>query len=224
MIGYCPQTNHLFESLSVWQNIDYFAQLKGIAEVERKKLVSDVLQRLDLVQYQDRQAGALSGGNKRKLCVAIAIIGSPPIILLDEPSAGMDPESRKFMWQVVERIASEKTSAVVLTTHSMEEAEALSQKMGIMVHGGVFKCFGSALHIKEKYGTNYIIEFKVCQPDKEMLIELANGVNEGRNTADIGDMKDLSKKLSLQAVHRFVSDGTEKLGPIVKVYVLMNLL
>ena len=58
--------------------------------------------------------------------MAIAIIGNPSVILLDEPSAGMDPESRKFMWQVVEKIAAEKTSAVVLTTHSMEEAEALS--------------------------------------------------------------------------------------------------
>jgi len=64
-----------------------------------------VLQKLDLKQFRDKQSGALSGGNKRKLCVAIAIIGTPPIILLDEPSAGMDPESRKFMWQVVDQIA-----------------------------------------------------------------------------------------------------------------------
>lgn len=86
----------------------------------------------------------MSGGNKRKLCVALALVGNPPIIFLDEPSAGMDPEARRFMWSVVAKIAQRKTSAVVLTTHSMEEAEALSTKMGIMVKGGVFKCFGSA--------------------------------------------------------------------------------
>jgi ATP-binding cassette subfamily A (ABC1) protein 3 len=103
----------------------------------------------------------LSGGNKRKLCVAIALIGNPQIILLDEPSAGMDPESRRFMWSVVGSIAQKKTSAVVLTTHSMDEAEALSTKMGIMVKGGVFKCFGSAQHIKNKYGTGYVIEIKI---------------------------------------------------------------
>lgn len=86
----------------------------------------------------------MSGGNKRKLSVAMATIGNPPIILLDEPSAGMDPEARRFMWSVVGKIAENKTSAIVLTTHSMDEAEALSTKMGIMVKGGIFKCFGTA--------------------------------------------------------------------------------
>ena len=64
------------------------------------------------------------------------------------------------MWEVVANIASNKTSAVVLTTHSMEEAEALSTKMGIMVKGGIFKCFGSAQHIRDKFGIDYIIEIK----------------------------------------------------------------
>jgi len=87
----------------------------------------------------------------------------------------MDPEARRFMWSVVAKIAERKTSAVVLTTHSMEEAEALSTKMGIMVKGGVFKCFGSSQHIKNKFGTGFVIEIKirtlqleeldaVCQP------------------------------------------------------------
>lgn len=99
----------------------------------------------------------------------MAIVGRPPIILLDEPSAGMDPEARRFMWSVVAKIASNKTSAVILTTHSMEEAEALSTKMGIMVKGGIFKCFGSAQHIRNKFGQGYIIEIKFNQPTKENL-------------------------------------------------------
>jgi len=72
-------------------------------------------------------------------------LGNPEIILLDEPSAGMDPAAKRFMWQVVSSLtADQKNTCVILTTHSMEEAEALSTKMGIMVQGGVFKCFGSA--------------------------------------------------------------------------------
>lgn len=118
-------------------------------------------------------AGQLSGGNKRKLSVAIAIVGSPPIILLDEPSAGMDPKARRFMWEVVANIASNKTSAVVLTTHSMEEAEALSTKMGIMVKGGIFKCFGSSQHIRDKFGTGYIIEIKSRQPLRDEVEQIA---------------------------------------------------
>lgn len=108
----------------------------------------------------------LSGGNKRKLCVAIALLGNPSVILLDEPSAGMDPESRRFMWSVVGRIAQKKSSAVVLTTHSMEEAEALSTKMGILVKGGIFQCYGSAQHIKNKFGTGYVIEIKTKTLDE----------------------------------------------------------
>ena len=103
----------------------------------------------------------MSGGNKRKLSVAIAIVGNPPIILLDEPSAGMDPEARRFMWSVVAKIASQKTSAVILTSHLMEEAEALCTKMGIMVRGGIFRCLGSSQHIKNKFGTGYEIEVKI---------------------------------------------------------------
>lgn len=73
----------------------------------------------------------------------------------------MDPEARRFMWSVVAKIAENKTSAIVLTTHSMDEAEALSTKMGIMVKGGIFKCFGTAQHIKNKFGTGYVIEIKI---------------------------------------------------------------
>jgi ATP-binding cassette subfamily A (ABC1) protein 3 len=98
------------------------------------------------------------------------VIGNPPIILLDEPSAGMDPEARRFMWQVVAKISQQrKKSAVILTTHSMEEAEALSTKMGIMVKGGVFRCFGSSQHIKNKFGTGYEIEVKVRKISDEEL-------------------------------------------------------
>ena len=129
--------------MTVWGHADYFARIKGIPSRDRRQVVDHAITQLGLDMYRDRYGGNLSGGNKRKLSVAIAIVGSPPIILLDEPSAGMDPEARRFMWQVVANISSNKTSAVILTTHSMEEAEALCTKMGIMVKGGIFKCFGT---------------------------------------------------------------------------------
>lgn len=73
----------------------------------------------------------------------------------------MDPEARRFMWSVIGDISEKKTSAVVLTTHSMDEAEALSTKMGIMVKGGIFKCMGSSQHIKNKFGTGFAVEVKI---------------------------------------------------------------
>ena len=87
---------------------------------------------MNLRQFENIPAGTYSGGNKRKLSVAIAMLGNPPIVFLDEPSTGMDPEARRFMWDVISRIATRrKRSSIILTTHSMEEAEALSTKIAI---------------------------------------------------------------------------------------------
>lgn len=95
---------------------------------------------------------------------AIALIGNPPIVLLDEPSTGVDPQAKRFMWTIISNISTlRKQSTVVLTTHSMEEAEALCTKMGIMVDGR-FKCFGSSTHIKDKYGNAFEIEIKTKVP------------------------------------------------------------
>ena len=108
---------------------------------------------MDLRDFENIRAEQLSGGNKRKLSVAMALIGNPPIIFLDEPSTGVDPKAKRFMWSIVSKISTQrKKSSVIITTHSMEEAEALCTKMGIMV-AGRFKCFGSSQHIKAKYGT-----------------------------------------------------------------------
>lgn len=98
---------------------------------------------MDLMKLRDVPAGTYSGGNKRKLSVAIAMLGNPAIVFLDEPSTGMDPEARRFMWNVISRISTQrKQSSIILTTHSMEEAEALSTTIAIQVEGRL-QCFGS---------------------------------------------------------------------------------
>lgn len=141
-------------------------------------MIETAIEKLKLQEHRVKRAGALSGGNKRKLSVAMATLGNPPIILLDEPSAGMDPQARRFMWQVVANISQrDKNSAVIITTHSMEEAEALSTKMGIMVRGGIFKCFGSSQHIKSKFGTGFELEFKIQKQSFSELQELLQKLN-----------------------------------------------
>jgi ATP-binding cassette subfamily A (ABC1) protein 3 len=120
--------------MSVEEHLWFYAKIKGIPIEFRLDLIERQITEMNLQDHKYKAAGTLSGGNKRKLSVAIAILGNPPIVLLDEPSAGMDPEARRFMWQVVSQISSkQKKSAVILTTHAMDEAEALSTKMGIMV-------------------------------------------------------------------------------------------
>ena len=111
----------------------------------------------------------MSGGNKRKTSVACALLGNPPLVFLDEPSTGVDPQAKRFMWDIVSKISTlRKKSAVIITTHSMEEAEALCTKMGIMV-AGEFKCFGSSQHIKDKFGTGYEIELKIRTLSEENI-------------------------------------------------------
>jgi len=145
LIGYCPQKDAIFPRLTVEETLKFYALIKGIRTNKIKPVIEKAIKDLNLKDHRHKFAGTLSGGNKRKLSVGMALIGNPPIILLDEPSAGMDPEARRFMWQVVEKISQrDKKSAVILTTHSMEEAEALATKLGIMVRGGIFRCMGSA--------------------------------------------------------------------------------
>jgi ABC-type multidrug transport system ATPase subunit len=152
LIGYCPQFDALFEYMTVSENLYYYALIKGIHAERRLGMINSIIDEMKLSEQLNKPAGMLSGGNKRKLSVAIAILGNPPIIFLDEPSNGMDPEARRFMWAVIQKISTQrKKSSVILTTHSMEEAETLCRRMGIMVKGR-FKCLGTSTGIKDRYG------------------------------------------------------------------------
>ncbi|CAG9322388.1 unnamed protein product [Blepharisma stoltei] len=161
-IGYCPQFDALSELLTCMEHIRFYAEVKGINKNKIDKLAKDLLRELDLVKYTDYTAGTLSGGNKRKLQVAIALIGNPTVVFLDEPSAGMDPETRKKLWSVLGDI-KKRDSAVVLTTHSMEEAEALSDRLAIMV-GGRLRCIGTSTYLRNKFGQGYELEVKLSIP------------------------------------------------------------
>jgi ATP-binding cassette subfamily A (ABC1) protein 3 len=136
LIGYCPQFDALFTNLTVKEHLEFYAHIKGVVPRMRSTVVERQLIEMGLEQYKNTNADKLSGGNKRKLSVAMAMIGNPPIVFLDEPSTGMDPKAKRFMWNIIAKISTlRKKSAVILTTHSMEEAEALSTKLGIMVDG-----------------------------------------------------------------------------------------
>ena len=157
--------------MTVVEHLRFHAVLKNIVKSKRTELIQRQMEEMDLIQYKNVRAGQLSGGNKRKLCVAVAMIGNPPIVLLDEPSTGIDPKAKRFMWNVISRISKmRKKSAVVLTTHSMEEAEALSTKIGIMVQGQ-FKCYGSAQHLKNKFSNGYELDIKVREPNEAQVNE-----------------------------------------------------
>jgi ATP-binding cassette subfamily A (ABC1) protein 3 len=106
LIGYCPQFDDaLVNLLTVEEHLHYYARIKGIPGHLRLKMVERQLRELNLTNHRFKTANTLSGGNKRKLSVALALLGNPPIVLLDEPSAGMDPKARRFLWTVVSKIS-----------------------------------------------------------------------------------------------------------------------
>ena len=156
-IGYCPQRDPILDLLTVREHLELYARLKGLPERYVATASEATWRRVGLGPFADRLAGTLSGGNKRKLSLAIAIVGSPAVLLCDEPSSGMDPQARRHLWDVI--TVSTADMAVVLTTHAMDECEALCGRIGIMVHGEMC-CIGSAMALKERYGDGYVIDAK----------------------------------------------------------------
>uniref|UniRef100_A0A4W3HJI7 ATP-binding cassette, sub-family A (ABC1), member 4a n=1 Tax=Callorhinchus milii TaxID=7868 RepID=A0A4W3HJI7_CALMI len=157
-MGYCPQFDAIDELLTGREHLLLYARLRGVPEDEIERIAEWGIEKLDLTEYADQTTGTYSGGNKRKLSTAIALIGSPPVVLLDEPTTGMDPKSRRFLWNCLLGVIREGR-AVVLTSHSMEECEALCTRLAIMVNGQ-FKCLGTIQHLKYKFGDGYVVTVK----------------------------------------------------------------
>ncbi|KAK1277195.1 ABC transporter A family member 1 [Acorus gramineus] len=177
-IGYCPQFDALLEFLTVQEHLELYARIKGVPEIRVKDVVDEKLIEFDLWKHSNKPSYSLSGGNKRKLSVAIAMIGDPPIVILDEPSTGMDPIAKRFMWNVISRLSTRRgKTAVILTTHSMNEAQALCTRIGIMV-GGRLRCIGSPQHLKTRYGNHLELEIKPTEVNFTELDNLCRKIQE----------------------------------------------
>ncbi|XP_058424852.1 phospholipid-transporting ATPase ABCA3-like [Diceros bicornis minor] len=158
-IGYCPQSDALLEYMTGREIMIMYARLWGVSEPQIQLYVNKWLNSLQLEPHADKLIRTYSGGSKRRLSTAIALMGKPSVILLDEPSTGMDPVARRLLWDAVIR-ARESGKAVIITSHRMEECDAFCTKLAIMVQGK-FMCLGSPQHLKNKFGNVYILKIKV---------------------------------------------------------------
>uniref|UniRef100_A0A8C7GQT5 P-type phospholipid transporter n=1 Tax=Oncorhynchus kisutch TaxID=8019 RepID=A0A8C7GQT5_ONCKI len=165
-MGYCPQFDAINELLTGREHLEFYAILRGVPEKEVCEVAEWGIRKLGLIKYVDKAAGSYSGGNMRKLSTAMALIGGPPVVFLDEPTTGMDPKARRALWNCILSIVKEGRS-VVLTSHSMEECEALCTRMAIMVNGR-FRCLGSVQHLKNRFGDGYTIILRVAGPDPDL--------------------------------------------------------
>jgi ABC-type multidrug transport system ATPase subunit len=162
-IGICPQHDIHWDDLSIEEHLLFYARLKGISKSEEKEVVLKSLEDVGLTDMGKRLARTLSGGEKRRLSIAMALVGEPCLVFLDEPTTGLDPEVRRIIWRIIQKCRRNQT--FLLTTHSMEEAEILCQRIAIMSRGNL-ECIGSPLHLKKLYGSGFKITVKYLDQDK----------------------------------------------------------
>ena len=157
-LGYCPQFDTVWPRVKLQEHLQLFARIRGVPEEDIGALVETYVRALQLEEHAGKFVKDCSGGTKRKLSYGIAMVGNPRIVLLDEPSTGMDPQSKRFVWNTISSSFKERRGAI-LTTHSMEEADAICSKIGILVNGEL-RCLGSSQHLKNKFGAGYLLEIK----------------------------------------------------------------
>ena len=153
-IGVVFQNSVLDKSLTVYDNLMHRASLYGIVGNEFKDRFNQLKELLSFSEYAYRPVGKLSGGQRRKIDVARALIHQPQILILDEPTTGLDPMTRQLMWDVVEKLRKEKSMTVLLTTHYMEEASDADYV--VIIDGGKIVAEGTPFELKNKYSGDFI--------------------------------------------------------------------
>ncbi|CAO2037648.1 unnamed protein product [Urochloa humidicola] len=175
-IGVCPQFDLLWETLTGREHLMFYGRLKrlnGAALVEAAEQSLKVL-RIFEGGVADTLVSQYSGGMKRRLSVAISLIGDPKVVYLDEPSSGLDPASRNALWNAVK--SAKKDRAIILTTHSMEEAEALCDRIGISAYGRL-RCTGTSKELKAKYGGTFVFTVTAATSDDEAVEQLVRSIS-----------------------------------------------
>jgi lipooligosaccharide transport system ATP-binding protein len=157
-LGVCPQLDNLDIELSVRQNLTTYARFFGIPRKEARRRADELLEFVQLSERADSKVEPLSGGMKRRLTIARALVNEPEIVLLDEPTTGLDPQARHLVWERLFRL-KQRGVTLVLTTHYMDEAEQLCDRLVVM-DGGRIVAEGSPRELIERYSTREVVELR----------------------------------------------------------------
>jgi ABC-type multidrug transport system ATPase subunit len=174
LVGYCPQRDALLDAMSAYEHLIFYGILRGVSVERAEETARELVARVALPRATAlRPSREYSGGNKRKLAVAIALTGDVTTVLLDEPSTGMDPRSRRRLWSALRAVSANRRVAIVLTSHSMEEAEALCGRVGL-VKDGVLGRIGDASSWRSALGTGHTLEIRTRGSNRETSGSLEN--------------------------------------------------
>ncbi len=172
-LGVVTQDNALDESLTVIENMMIYAAFIGLPKANRKKQIEDLLEYMNLAHKKDALIQTLSGGMKRRLVFVRALLGNPELLILDEPTTGLDPAVRHLLWNKVKELR-QKGTTIMLTTHYMHEAEVLCDRLAIMNHGKIV-AEGTPLKMIQQYTPGYMGIFKI--EDKNLVQKIAQDAN-----------------------------------------------
>lgn len=194
---FSPQQNVLFPALTVEEHLQFFGNVKGMTGKTLLDAIDGLIEEVGLTEKRHVRSHALSGGMKRKLCLAMALIGNPKFILLDEPTSGMDPYSRRSTWELLQR--SKVGRVILLTTHFMEEADTLADRIAILSQGTLL-CSGSSLFLKNRFGLGYVLSLSRVYA-AQLPHEYCNREGMGKEGREIIDPHDeIRKAVNMQAV------------------------
>ncbi|KAL9657561.1 hypothetical protein ABK040_000988 [Willaertia magna] len=168
-LGMCPQHDILIDDLTAEEHLQIFGDLKGVSREQRNEEVKTLLNLVDLADVGHHLVKTYSGGMKRRLSICISCIGSPNLIVLDEPTTGLDPFSRKKAWNLIQKMKAGR--AMILTTHNLDEADYLCDRIAIMANGQL-KCIGTSLEIKAQYGSGYNLQLVADVGHEKEVLQL----------------------------------------------------
>lgn len=176
-LGVVFQTSVLDQSLTVYDNLECRASLYNIFGKDLEKRIDELAEILDFKDLLKRTVGKLSGGQRRRIDIARALIHKPKILILDEPTTGLDPQTRKLVWEVVEKLRKEEDMTVLLTTHYMEEA--VDADYVVVIDSGKIAGEGTPLFLKNKYTNDYIFIYKTEEEKVKKLGLDYEKINDG---------------------------------------------
>jgi lipooligosaccharide transport system ATP-binding protein len=204
-LGVCPQLDNLDIELTVRENLTTYARFFGIARAEARRRADELLRFVQLAERANSKVDPLSGGMKRRLTIARALVNEPEVVLLDEPTTGLDPQARHLVWERLFRLRQQGVT-LVLTTHYMDEAEQLCDRLVVM-DGGRIVAEGSPRALIERYSTREVVELRFTTDDQAAYADKLAGLGErlevlpDRILLYVGDGDGAAAEVQRRALH-----------------------
>jgi len=181
-IGVIPQANTVDGDLSAWESLDLYARFYEMPRKERRERAEELLKAVGLWEWKDKAAGTYSGGMRRRLEIARGLIHKPRIFFLDEPTTGLDPQSRRVIWELLETLRTQGDLTILICTHYMDEADRLCDRLAIVDHGKI-AALGSPRELKATVPGQDILTVEFFQEVTEALIAALKAPPEVREAA-----------------------------------------